>query len=150
MSGDAYHMTLPSKGGEGAARCMQMALQNAKLDGSKIGYINAHGTSTPAGDVCETMAVKTAFGDHAYQLAMSSTKSMTGHALGAAGAMEAVFTALALYDQKLPPTINLDNPEDGCDLDYVANVARDANIDYALSNSFGFGGTNASLVLGKV
>ncbi|MDG6778283.1 beta-ketoacyl-ACP synthase II [Thiomicrorhabdus sp. zzn3] len=150
MSGDAYHMTLPAQGGEGAARCMQAALQNAGLDKSKIGYINAHGTSTPAGDVCETMAVKSTFGDHAYNLAMSSTKSMTGHALGAAGAMEAVFTALALHEQKLPPTINLENPEEGCDLDYVANEARDASIDYALSNSFGFGGTNASLVLGKV
>ncbi|MDG6774629.1 beta-ketoacyl-ACP synthase II [Thiomicrorhabdus sp. ZW0627] len=150
MSGDAYHMTLPAKGGEGAARCMATALQNSGVDASKINYINAHGTSTPAGDVCETMAVKTTFGDHAYNLAMSSTKSMTGHALGAAGAMEAVFTALAIKEQKLPPTINLENPEEGCDLDYVANEARDAKVDYALSNSFGFGGTNASLVLGKV
>lgn len=150
MSGDAYHMTLPSVGGEGAARCMVTALNNAKLDPSKINYINAHGTSTPAGDVCETSAVKSTFGDHAYNLTMSSTKSMTGHALGAAGAMEAVFTALAIKEQKLPPTINLDNPEEGCDLDYVANEARDAKIDYALSNSFGFGGTNATLVFGKV
>lgn len=150
MSGDAYHMTLPAKGGEGAARCMATALNNARLDASKIHYINAHGTSTPAGDVCETMAVKSTFGDHAYQLAMSSTKSMTGHALGAAGAMEAVFTALAIHEQKLPPTINLENPEEGCDLDYVANEAREAKVDFALSNSFGFGGTNASLVLGKV
>lgn len=150
MSGDAYHMTLPAKGGEGAARCMATALNNAKLDVSKINYINAHGTSTPAGDVCETMAVKSTFGEHAYNLAMSSTKSMTGHALGAAGAMEAVFTALAIKEQKLPPTINLENPEEGCDLDYVANEARDAKVDFALSNSFGFGGTNASLVLGKV
>lgn len=150
MSGDAYHMTLPSAGGEGAARCMTTALHNAGIDKSQIGYINAHGTSTPAGDVCETMAVKSTFGDHAYNLAMSSTKSMTGHALGAAGAMEAVFTALALKEQKLPPTINLEDPEEGCDLDYVASGARDAKIDYALSNSFGFGGTNASLVLGKI
>jgi len=150
MSGDAYHMTLPAAGGEGAGRCMATALNNAKLDPSKINYINAHGTSTPAGDVCETSAVKGVFGDHAYNLAMSSTKSMTGHALGAAGAMEAVFTALALKNQQLPPTINLENPDEGCDLDYVASGARDAKIDYALSNSFGFGGTNATLVLGKV
>ena len=150
MSGDAYHMTLPAAGGEGAGRCMATALNNAKLDPTKINYINAHGTSTPAGDVCETSAVKGVFGDHAYNLAMSSTKSMTGHALGAAGAMEAVFTALALKNQQLPPTINLENPDEGCDLDYVASGARDAKIDYALSNSFGFGGTNATLVLGKV
>jgi len=150
MSGDAYHMALPAAGGYGAGRCMATALNNAKLDPSKINYINAHGTSTPAGDVCETSAVKGVFGDHAYNLAMSSTKSMTGHALGAAGAMEAVFTALALKNQQLPPTINLENPDEGCDLDYVASGARDAKIDYALSNSFGFGGTNATLVLGKV
>ena len=150
MSGDAYHMTLPASGGEGAARCMTTALQNAGVNPEQIGYINAHGTSTPAGDLCETSAVKSVFGDHAYKLAMSSTKSMTGHALGAAGAMEAVFTALALHEQKLPPTINHDNPQEGCDLDYVANVARDGNFDYALSNSFGFGGTNATIVLKKV
>ena len=150
MSGDAYHMTLPAAGGEGAGRCMATALNNAQLDPSKIHYINAHGTSTPAGDVCETGAVKRVFGDHAYNLAMSSTKSMTGHALGAAGAMEAVFTALAIQNQILPPTINLENPDEGCDLDYVATGAREAKIDFALSNSFGFGGTNATLVLGKV
>jgi len=150
MSGDAYHMTLPAAGGEGAARCMATALHNAGIERTQIGYINAHGTSTPAGDVCETMAVKSTFGDHAYNLAMSSTKSMTGHALGAAGAMEAVFTALALKEQTLPPTINLEDPEEGCDLDYVASGARDAKFDYALSNSFGFGGTNASLVFGKI
>lgn len=150
MSGDAYHMTLPAAGGEGAGRCMATALNNAQLDPSKIHYINAHGTSTPAGDVCETGAVKSVFGDHAYQLAMSSTKSMTGHALGAAGAMEAVFTALAIQNQILPPTINLENPDEGCDLDYVATGARESKIDFALSNSFGFGGTNATLVLGKV
>ena len=115
----------------------------------EINYINAHGTSTPAGDVCETSAVKSVFGEHAYNLAMSSTKSMTGHALGAAGAMEAVFTALAIKNQTLPPTINLDNPQEGCDLDYVANGAREAKIDFALSNSFGFGGTNATIVLAK-
>lgn len=150
MSGDAYHMTLPAEGGAGAARCMALALHNAKLDISQIGYINAHGTSTPAGDVCENAAVKSVFGDHAYRLAMSSTKSMIGHALGAAGAIEAILTTLALQEQVLPPTINLDNPADGCDLDYVAHAARDAQFDYALSNSFGFGGTNASLVLGRV
>jgi 3-oxoacyl-[acyl-carrier-protein] synthase II len=150
MSGDAYHMTLPAAGGEGAARCMALALHNAKLDRSQINYINAHGTSTPAGDLCETSAVKSTFGEHAYQLTMSSTKSMTGHALGAAGAMEAVFTALALKEQKLPPTINLENPQEGCDLDYVALEARDAKLEYALSNSFGFGGTNATLVLGRI
>lgn len=150
MSGDAYHMTLPAEGGAGAARCMALALHNAKLDKTQIGYINAHGTSTPAGDVCENAAVKTVFGDHAYNLAMSSTKSMIGHALGAAGAIEAILTTLALQDQVLPPTINLDNPAEGCDLDYVAHQARDAKFDYALSNSFGFGGTNASLVLGRV
>lgn len=150
MSGDAYHMTLPSVGGEGAGRCMTTALNNAKVDATQINYINAHGTSTPAGDVCETGAVKSVFGDHAYNLAMSSTKSMTGHALGAAGAMEAVYTALAIKNQVLLPTINLENPAEGCDLDYVASGARDAKIDYALSNSFGFGGTNATLVFGKV
>lgn len=150
LSGDAYHMTLPAQAGEGAGRCMQNALRNAKLDKSQIGYINAHGTSTPAGDVCENAAVKTVFGDHAYKLAMSSTKSMIGHALGAAGAIEAILTTLALHEQVLPPTINLENPEEGCDLDYVSNGARDAQFDYALSNSFGFGGTNASLVFGRV
>ncbi len=150
LSGDAYHMTLPAQGGEGAARCMMLALRNAKLDKEKIGYINAHGTSTPAGDVCENAAVKSVFGAHAYQLAMSSTKSMIGHALGAAGAIEAILTTLALHEQVLPPTINLDNPDEGCDLDYVTHTARDAKIDYALSNSFGFGGTNATIVLGRV
>lgn len=150
LSGDAYHMTLPAQGGEGAARCMVNAMRNAGIDKTQIGYINAHGTSTPAGDVCENEAVKSTFGDHAYHLAMSSTKSMIGHALGAAGAIEAILTTLALQEQVLPPTINLDNPSEGCDLDYVANEARDAKFDYALSNSFGFGGTNASLVLGRV
>lgn len=150
LSGDAYHMTLPAAGGEGAARCMQNALRNAGLNTDQIGYINAHGTSTPAGDVCENAAVKSVFGDHAYKLAMSSTKSMIGHALGAAGAIEAILTVLALQDQVLPPTINLENPEEGCDLDYVATGAREQSFDYALSNSFGFGGTNASLVLGRV
>jgi len=150
MSGDAYHMTLPAKGGEGAARCMKNALRDAGLNPEQIDYINAHGTSTPAGDVCETQAIKTAFGDHAYKLAVSSTKSMTGHALGAAGAMETIFTTLALYEGILPPTINLDNPDEQCDLDYVPHQAREATIRYALNNSFGFGGTNGTLVLGKV
>lgn len=151
MSGDAYHITLPASGGEGGARCMTNALRNAGINPEQIGYINAHGTSTPGGDLCETQAVKSAFGDHAYKLAMSSTKSMTGHALGAAGAMEAVFTVLALQEQVLPPTINLQNPEEGCDLDYVQGTeARPAKFDYALSNSLGFGGTNASIVLGRV
>jgi len=150
MSGDAYHMTLPAKGGEGAARCMKNALRDAGLNPEQIDYINAHGTSTPAGDVCETQAVKTAFGDHAYKLAVSSTKSMTGHALGAAGALETIFTTLALYEGVLPPTINLDNPDEQCDLDYVPHEAREADIRYALNNSFGFGGTNGTLVLGKV
>ena len=150
MSGDAYHMTLPAKGGEGAARCMKNALRDAGLNPEQIDYINAHGTSTPAGDLCETQAVKTAFGDHAYKLAVSSTKSMTGHALGAAGALETIFTTLAIYEGVLPPTINLENPDEGCDLDYVANEAREADIRYALNNSFGFGGTNGTLVLAKV
>ena len=150
MSGDAYHMTLPSKGGEGAARCMENALRNARIKKEQVGYLNAHGTSTPAGDRGESDAVKTAFGDHAYKLAISSTKSMTGHALGAAGAIETIFTALALKNQILPPTINLDNPGEGCDLDYVALEARDSIFDVALNNSFGFGGTNGSLILRKL
>ncbi len=150
MSGDAYHMTLPSKGGEGASRCMNMALKNAGLNPEQINYINAHGTSTPAGDLAETEAAKRTFGDHAYKLTMSSTKSMTGHLLGAAGGIEAVFTSLAICDQVAPPTINLDNPDPQCDLDYAAGSAKEMNIDYAISNSFGFGGTNGTLILGKV
>jgi 3-oxoacyl-[acyl-carrier-protein] synthase II len=150
MSGDAYHMTSPSPGGEGAARCMTHALKDASLSLDEVEYINAHGTSTPAGDVGETMAVKKVFGDHAYKLAVSSTKSMTGHLLGAAGAVEAIFSLLALDRGVLPPTINLDNPDPECDLDYVPNVARSAEIKVAMSNSFGFGGTNASLIFKKV
>ncbi len=145
MNSDAYHMTSPSPGGEGAADCMRLALEDAGLNPDDVDYINAHGTSTPAGDVAETMAVKAAFGDHARKLAVSSTKSMTGHMLGAAGGAEALFTVLALHDQVMPPTINLDNPDEECDLDYVAHTAREAKIDVALSNSFGFGGTNGTL-----
>ncbi len=146
MNSDAYHMTSPSPNGEGAADCMRLALADAAVNADDVGYINAHGTSTPAGDVAETMAVKAAFGDHARRLAVSSTKSMTGHMLGAAGGAEALFTVLALRDQVMPPTINLDNPDEQCDLDYVPHTAREAKFDVAISNSFGFGGTNGSLV----
>ncbi|SEL73001.1 3-oxoacyl-[acyl-carrier-protein] synthase II [Atopomonas hussainii] len=146
MSGDAYHMTAPPENGEGAARCMANALKDAGVNPQEVGYINAHGTSTPAGDIAEIGAVKSVFGDHAYQLAMSSTKSMTGHLLGAAGAVEAVFSVLALRDQVAPPTINLDNPSEGCDLNLVAHTAQSRAIEVALSNSFGFGGTNGTLV----
>ncbi len=146
MNSDAYHMTSPSPGGEGAADCMRLALADAGLNMDQVEYINAHGTSTPAGDVAETLAVKAAFGDHAYKLAVSSTKSMTGHMLGAAGGAEALFTILAIRDQVMPPTINLDNPDEQCDLDYVPHTAREAKIDVAISNSFGFGGTNGTLV----
>ena len=150
MSSDAYHMTSPSKDGEGAARCMNHALNDAGLNAEEIDYINAHGTSTPAGDLAETMAVKRAMGNHAANVAVSSTKSMTGHLLGAAGGIEAVFCVLAIRDQILPPTINLDNQDPECDLDYVANTARDAKVDIAMSNSFGFGGTNGTLIFKKI
>ncbi len=150
MSGDAYHMTLPAKGGEGAMRCMNNAMRNAGINGDQVNYINAHGTSTPAGDKAETDAAKGAFGDHAYKIAMSSTKSMTGHLLGAAGGIEAIFTALAVHQQVAPPTINIITPDPECDLDYVPNTAREMEINYALSNSFGFGGTNGTLILAKV
>ena len=146
MSGDAYHMTLPPAGGEGAMRCMQMALRDAGLAPDDVDYVNAHGTSTPAGDKAETDAVKNTFGDHAYKVAVNSTKSMTGHLLGAAGGVEAVFSILAIDDQVSPPTINLDTPDPECDLDYVPNTAREMKIDVALSNSFGFGGTNGTLL----
>ena len=146
MNSDAYHMTAPSPNGEGAADCMELALADAKLNPEDIDYINAHGTSTPAGDKAETEAVKRVFKDHAYKLAMSSTKSMVGHMLGAAGGAEAVFSILAIRDQVAPPTINLTNPDPECDLDYVPNVARPMKIKLALSNSFGFGGTNGTLV----
>lgn len=150
MSSDAYHMTSPSVGGEGAARCMLNALKDAGLNPDQVNYINAHGTSTPAGDKAETAAAKLALNDHAYKVAISSTKSMTGHLLGAAGGIEAVFSVLAMRDQVLPPTINIDNQDPECDLDYVANEARDAKIDVAMSNSFGFGGTNGTLVFSKL
>jgi 3-oxoacyl-(acyl-carrier-protein) synthase len=146
MSGDAYHMTTPSVGGEGAARCIRNALRDAKVNTDQVDYINAHGTSTPAGDVGETQAMKAALGDHAYNVAVSSTKSMIGHLLGAAGGVEAVFSALAIKHQVAPPTINLDTPDPECDLDYVPHTAREMKIDIAVSNSFGFGGTNGSLV----
>ncbi len=146
MSGDAYHMTTPSVGGEGAARCIRNALRDAKVNADQVDYINAHGTSTPAGDVGETQAMKAALGDHAYNVAVSSTKSMIGHLLGAAGGVEAVFSALAIKHQVAPPTINLDTPDPECDLDYVPHTAREMKIDIAVSNSFGFGGTNGSLV----
>jgi 3-oxoacyl-[acyl-carrier-protein] synthase II len=150
MSGDAYHMTAPPENGEGAMRCMQNALRNAGLNPEAVDYINAHGTSTPAGDKAETLAVKAAFGDHARRLAMSSTKSMTGHLLGAAGGIEAIFSVLAIRDQVAPPTINLDHPDPDCDLDYVPHEARRMKIDVVLSNSFGFGGTNSTLVFRKL
>ena len=150
MSGDAFHMTQPAENGDGARRCMDAALKDAKLAPEEIGYINAHGTSTLVGDVAETNAIKTSFGDHAYRLAVSSTKSMTGHLLGAAGGIEAVFSILALKHQAIPPTINLDNPDSACDLDYVAKEARQAKLQHTLSNSFGFGGTNGTLIFSNV
>ncbi|MEY4685302.1 MAG: hypothetical protein RLZ25_1761 [Pseudomonadota bacterium] len=146
MSADAYHMTQPPAGGEGAARCMRYALRDAGLNPSDIDYINAHGTSTPAGDIAETQAIKTTMGDHAYKVAISSTKSMTGHMLGAAGGIEAIFSVLALRDQVAPPTINLDNPDPACDLDFIPHHARKMAMEYVMSNSFGFGGTNGTLI----
>jgi len=150
MSGDAYHMTAPQEDGEGAARCMQNALHNARLNREDIDYINAHGTSTPLGDLAETVAVKRCFGDHARKLAVSSTKSMTGHLLGAAGGVEAIFSVLAIRDQVAPPTANLFNQDPACDLDYVPNAARRMPLRSALSNSFGFGGTNGTLIFKRV
>jgi 3-oxoacyl-[acyl-carrier-protein] synthase II len=146
MSGDAFHVTMPDETGSGAIRVMQRAIKDAGIEAEQIGYINAHGTSTPYNDKFETLAIKKVFGEHAYKLAVSSTKSMTGHALGAAGGIEAVFSALALHERKLPPTINYEFPDPDCDLDYVPNVVRDAEVEYVLSNSFGFGGTNACLL----
>jgi 3-oxoacyl-[acyl-carrier-protein] synthase II len=150
MSADAHHITAPCEDGEGAVRCMHNALRNAGLNRDEVSYINAHGTSTPLGDVAETVAVKNCFGDYARKLAISSTKSMTGHLLGAAGGVEAVFSALAVREQVAPPTINLTQPDPECDLDYVPNAARKMTIDVAVSNSFGFGGTNGSLVFRRV
>ena len=150
MSGDAYHMTQPSENGEGAARCMRNALRDAGLNPEQVDSVNAHGTSTPAGDIAEVQAIKTALGDHAYQAAVSSTKSMTGHLLGAAGGVEAIFTVLAIRDQPAPPTINQFTPDPDCDLDFVPNQARNLKIGVAMSNSFGFGGTNGSLVFTKL
>ncbi len=150
MSSDAYHMTTPSEGGEGAARCMVNAMKDAGLNATDLDYVNAHGTSTPAGDKAETMAVKRALGDYAYKVAVSSTKSMTGHLLGAAGGIEAVFSVLAIRDQVLPPTINMENQDPECDLDYVPNIARETTVNVAMSNSFGFGGTNGTLIFKKL
>ena len=150
MSGDAFHMTAPREDGEGAARCMTSALRNARLNADQVDYINAHGTSTPLGDLAETTAVKRCLGAHAKKVAVSSTKSMTGHLLGAAGGVEAVFSALAVHHQVAPPTTNIFNQDPLCDLDYVPNTARQMKIGVALSNSFGFGGTNGTLVFGRV
>ncbi len=149
LTGDAYHITSPAPGGEGAARCMAMALKDAGMGPSDVDYINAHGTSTKYGDELETQAIKTVFKEHAYKVAVSSTKSMTGHLLGAAGGVEAVICALSIHNSIVPPTINLDNPDPECDLDYVPNAARKGDIGVALSNSFGFGGTNACLLFKK-
>ncbi len=150
MSSDAFHMTSPSKDGEGAARCMVHAMKDAGINPEDIDYINAHGTSTPAGDVAETQALKRAMGHHVRKVAISSTKSMTGHLLGAAGGIEAIFSILAIRDQVLPPTINLIDPDPACDLDYVPNVARETKVNIAMSNSFGFGGTNGTLIFKKI
>ncbi len=149
-SSDANHMTAPSEDGDGAARCMLAALKDAGVSAEQVGYLNAHGTSTPLGDLAETLAMKRAFGDHAYKLMVSSTKSMTGHLLGAAGGIEAIFSVLALHHGIIPPTINLDEPGEGCDLDYVPHTAREAKVDVAVSNGFGFGGTNGTLVFKRI
>jgi len=150
MSGDAYHMTAPSEGGEGASRCMNAAMRNAGINPEEVDYINAHGTSTQAGDKAEVMAVKRSLGDHAYKIVMSSTKSMTGHSLGATGGLEAIFSILSMRDQVAPPTINIFHQDPECDLDFAANEAREMKIDIAMSNSFGFGGTNGTLIFRKL
>jgi 3-oxoacyl-[acyl-carrier-protein] synthase II len=151
MSGDAYHMTAPSTDGSGGALAMEAALRDAGISGEQVGYVNAHGTSTPAGDVAELKGIKRALGEEgAKQVLVSSTKSMTGHLLGAAGSVEAIITAMSLVDQMVPPTINLDNPDEGCDLDLVPHTARKVDMEYAVCNSFGFGGTNGSLVFKKI
>ena len=149
MTGDGYHMTSPPPDGEGAARCMKSALEDAGITSGRVDYINAHGTSTQLNDLYETRAIKSVFGDKAHTIPISSTKSMTGHLLGGAGGIETVFTALAIHDGIIPPTINLNNPAEECDLDYVPNIARKADVETAMTNSFGFGGTNAALVLKK-
>ncbi|KIQ29428.1 beta-ketoacyl-ACP synthase II [Xanthomonas campestris] len=149
-SSDAFHMTAPSEDGEGAARSMAAAMRDAKLNPEQIGYLNAHGTSTPLGDLAETMAMKRALGDQAYKTMVSSTKSMTGHLLGAAGGVEAIFSVMALHTGIIPPTINLEEPSEGCDLDYVPNVAREVQVDAVMSNGFGFGGTNGTLVFKRI
>ena len=149
MSGDAYHVTSPPEGGGGAALCMRNALASATLDFAAVDYINAHGTSTQAGDLAETEAIKTVFGDHAKHLSVSSSKSMLGHLLGASGAAEAIISVLTIVDQVITPTINLDEPDEGCNLDYVPHISRDQSVNVVLSNSFGFGGTNGSLVFAK-
>jgi 3-oxoacyl-[acyl-carrier-protein] synthase II len=150
MNSDAFHMTAPSEDGEGACDCMRLAMADGGITADQVHYINAHGTSTPAGDVAETMAIKRAFGEHAYAIPVSSTKSMTGHMLGAAGGAEAIFTILAIRDQTAPPTINYETPDPACDLDYVPNTAREMRIDVALTNSFGFGGTNGTLAFRRI
>ena len=150
MSGDAYHMTSPPEDGRGAAASMANAIKDSGLNPDQVNYINAHGTSTPAGDIAESNAAKRVLGDNALKVRMSSTKSMIGHLLGAAGAVEAIFSVLAIRDQVAPPTINLDNPSEGCDLNYVAHSAQEAEINVAMSNSFGFGGTNGTLVFKRL
>jgi len=150
LTGDAYHLTAPAPGGEGAARCMKMALDSAGVNPEEVDYINAHGTSTPFNDLYETLAIKSVFGDSAKDLMVSSTKSMTGHLLGAAGGVEAIYSLLAINNGVVPPTINYNEPDPECDLDYVPNEARKANVNIVLSNSLGFGGTNATLLLRKV
>jgi len=150
MSSDAHHMTQPAAGGVGAAKCMRNAFKDAGINPEDVGYVNAHGTSTPAGDIAETDGLKAALGDHAYKVAISSTKSMTGHLLGAAGGVEALFAVMALHKQVVPPTINYTTPDPDCDLDYVPNQARDVSIDVAISNSFGFGGTNGTVAFKKI
>jgi len=149
MSADAYHMTAPREDGDGAMRCVLAAMKNAGINADQVDYVNAHGTSTPLGDVAETVAIKRALGDHAYKAVVNSTKSMTGHLLGGAGGLEAVFTVLATHHQISPPTINIFNQDSACDLDYCANAARSMPINIAVKNSFGFGGTNGTLIFGR-
>jgi 3-oxoacyl-[acyl-carrier-protein] synthase II len=149
LTGDAYHITAPDEEGSGGIRCMKMALRDAGINPEDIDYINAHGTSTPFNDKIETKAIKSVFGEHAYKLKVSSTKSMTGHLLGATGSVEAIYSVMSIKNSMIPPTINLDNPDPECDLDYVPYKPQKLNINYVLSNSLGFGGTNATLIFGK-